>query len=164
MRTVSCLLGLLCSFSVLGQGQIQFVASGGREVQLGTFSLFENFLGMDRISGVVLHEGLAVSPVLNFDWRVSNSFIVTPSSVSIPGVGAGEATTLQIRIWETAFGSYDAAFAGGGATAASAPFTLTLSDSVNAVSPVLVNVPEPGAMIFAVGVLLFSFIRFRAAS
>lgn len=140
---------LACAFSIsaAAQGVISFQPTGGETVYLNSFSSPEGILDT-HLSGLVYMNGAALSPVLLFEGHPNYSFTVSPSTVSLPGVAIGQNATLEIRVWETAFGSYEAAQAGLGFTAYSDPLPVTISASDIVLSPEYRTVPEPSFALF----------------
>jgi hypothetical protein len=84
----------------------------------------------------------------------------------VPSVFPGDVATLQVRVWETAAGSFEAARSGAGLYGSSILFDLRLGHTMIGTLPTLIGlesfslVPEPGTVaLVGLGVALLLLAR-----
>jgi len=187
----SVLAAALANVTAFGQGQLIFGVSGAvnsikadsaAAAKLG-IATGANIPGAGRFTADLYYAPLtagnppADTALVGGQMGAAYS-IVAPGTIAggtrtTPATTAGGADAwFQVRVWETTFGSFDAAVAGGGAYGKSSVFRFTTSapptgvpQTINGVvSPFVVTVvPEPSTLAFgALGLLGFFLLRRRS--
>jgi hypothetical protein len=130
-RILSAAFVLVTAVTGYGQGTINFSSF------VGTVDAPVTYLGA-RVTGPAyvgqLYAGATAgslaavgSPVAFFGAGTGGEgYIVSPATVTVPGIAGGATAVVQMKAWASTFASYEAAVAGGGVRGESTTFSITL--------------------------------------
>jgi len=163
-KLLVALAAVLVTAATYGQGQVNFnnlgsvgngtYANGAIYRPGGVNGSQVNGAGAGYTAGLFIAGSTIPLGTTTFFTDPGAEYLLNPIDITVPNVASGNTASFEVKAWETSFGSYEAALAGGGARGVSPVFVNKVGGGTlppeNTLFTGFSAVPEPSTIAFGV--------------